>query len=120
MTTQDIALDLVALCREGKFAEAGDRYWADDVVAIEATEGEGARMQGKANLAAKGAAWSANTEVHSGAVEGPYINGDQFLVRFTLDMTRKAAGQRLTMDEMALYTVRDGKIVEERFFLTPN
>jgi ketosteroid isomerase-like protein len=35
-------------------------------------------------------------------------------------MTRKAAGQRLTMDEMALYTVRDGKIVEERFFLIPN
>ncbi len=36
MTTADIAADLVALCREGKFAESGEKYWADDVVSIEA------------------------------------------------------------------------------------
>ena len=31
-------------------------------------------------------------------------------------MTPKASGQRVTMDETALYTIKDGKIAEERFF----
>ena len=31
-------------------------------------------------------------------------------------MSVKATGQRLSMDEIGLYTVRNDKIVEERFF----
>jgi hypothetical protein len=34
MSTQAIAEDLVALCKAGKFDEAGEKYWADDVVSI--------------------------------------------------------------------------------------
>jgi ketosteroid isomerase-like protein len=33
-----------------------------------------------------------------------------------IDATFKPTGQRQTMTEMALYTVKDGKIVEEQFF----
>jgi ketosteroid isomerase-like protein len=33
-----------------------------------------------------------------------------------MDMTPKATGQRMTMDEMAVYTLKNGKIAEERFF----
>jgi ketosteroid isomerase-like protein len=43
------------------------------------------------------------------------VNGDQFALRFSMDVTPKG-GARLQMDEIGLYTVRDGKIVEERFF----
>lgn len=38
------------------------------------------------------------------------------MVRFTFDVTIKANGHRMTMDEMGLYTVADGKIVREEFF----
>lgn len=31
-------------------------------------------------------------------------------------MTPKASGERMRMDELGLYTVKDGKVVEERFF----
>ena len=34
MSTQDIANDLVALCKAGKFDEAGEKYWADDVLSV--------------------------------------------------------------------------------------
>ena len=34
MNTQQVAHDLVALCKQGKFDEAGEKYWADDVVSI--------------------------------------------------------------------------------------
>jgi ketosteroid isomerase-like protein len=43
------------------------------------------------------------------------VNGDQFALRFHLDVTQKASGQRMQMEEVALYTVREGKVVEERF-----
>ena len=35
---------------------------------------------------------------------------------FKIDVTRKQTGERVKMDEVGLYTVRSGKIVEERFF----
>jgi len=43
------------------------------------------------------------------------VNGDQFMVRFSMDVTPKG-GARMSMDEMGLYTVKDGKVIEERFF----
>lgn len=37
-------------------------------------------------------------------------------VYFTLDITRKATGQRLTLEEVALYTAKNDKITREQFF----
>ena len=116
MTTVEIAKDLVALCAEGKFDEAGEKYWADDVVSREAMDGPMARIQGKDAARGKGEWWVNAHEIHTSEVGGPYVNGDQFIVRFTMDLTVKETGQRMKMDEMGLYTVRDGKIVEESFF----
>jgi ketosteroid isomerase-like protein len=115
MTTQDLAHDLVALCKEGKFDEAGEKYWAEDVLSVEPM-GDNAESRGKAAAKAKGEWWSGAHEVHGVTVEGPYVHGDEFAVRFKMDITQKDTGQRLTMDEVALYTVEDGKIAEERFF----
>jgi ketosteroid isomerase-like protein len=57
-------------------------------------------------------------EVHAAAVEGPWPNGDRFIVRFTYDVTNKPSGRRMQMDETALFTVQNGKIVREEFFYT--
>lgn len=114
-TVQEIGQDLVALCKQGKFEEAGLKYWADDVVSREPMPGDMAEVRGKAAVKGKGDWWSANHEVHESLVEGPYVHGDQFIVRFKMDLTPKG-GERRTMDETGLYTVRNGKIVEESFF----
>jgi hypothetical protein len=43
-------------------------------------------------------------------------NGQQFVVRFTMEVTPKG-GERLAMDEVGVYTLdATGKITEERFF----
>ena len=47
---------------------------------------------------------------------GPYVNGDSIAIRWTMDITNKESGQRMAMDEVAVCTIRDGKIAEERFF----
>jgi ketosteroid isomerase-like protein len=114
MSTQDIANDLVTLCKQGDFTTPGEKYWADDVVSIEPM-GENPVSHGKEAARAKGEWWSNSHEVHGVEVEGPYVNGDQFGVHFKMDVTFKETGKRMNMDEMALYTVKDGKIAEERF-----
>jgi ketosteroid isomerase-like protein len=114
-TVQEIANDLVAMCKQGKFDESGEKYWADDVVSLEPMPGDMARIEGKAGVRGKGEWWSANHEIHNVEVEGPYVHGDQFVVRFKMDVTPKD-GQRMSMDEVGLYTIRNGKIAEERFF----
>ena len=115
MNTQEIANAFTELCRKGEFEEAGRRFWSDDIVSREPMEGDMALLKGRAAVEKKGEWWYANHEIHKVDVGGPYVNGDQFVVRFTMDVTPKG-GQRMTMDEVGVYTVRDGKVVEERFY----
>jgi ketosteroid isomerase-like protein len=115
MNTQEVAQDLVTLCKSGRFDEAGEKYWADDVVSVEAM-GDEREARGKGAARAKGEWWSQHHDVHDVKVEGPYVNGDDFTVRFVMDVTDKDSGQRMTMDEVALYRLKGGKIAEERFF----
>jgi len=116
MTTKDIAIAFADLCKAGKLDEAGHRFWSDDIVSIEAMEGPMARVEGRAAVDAKSAWWCANHTQHAVTTEGPYVNGDQFALRFAMDITPKDTGQRTSHTEIALYTVRDEKVVEERFF----
>lgn len=115
MDTKQLATTFTAMCTEGKFDEAGDRFWSEDVVSREAMPGDAATAKGLAAVKKKGEWWAANHEVHGMKVEGPYVNGDQFVVRFTMDITPKGR-DRVTMDEVGVYTVKDGKIVDEAFF----
>jgi ketosteroid isomerase-like protein len=117
-TVTEIANDLVAICKTGDFATPGEKYWADDVVSVEAGAPPGGdpASHGKDAARAKGEWWVGAHIINSTGVEGPYVNGDQFAVRFTMDITVKETGERRVMDEIGLYTVKDGKIAEERFF----
>ena len=115
MNTQEIATAFTDLCRKGEFEEAGRRFWSDDIVAREPMEGDMAMLKGRAAVEKKGEWWYANHEIHKVDVGGPYVNGDQFVVRFTMDVTPKG-GQRMQMDEVGVYTVRGDKVVEERFY----
>ena len=112
METKEIASGLVALCREGKFDEAMAAYYSDGIVSVEGNE---FTVTGRAACEAKGAEWQSEHEVHGIEVEGPFVGAGQFVVRFKLDITVKASGQRLIADEVGIYTVEDGKIVREVF-----
>jgi ketosteroid isomerase-like protein len=116
MTTSELAKEFTELLRKGDDEAAAGKYNADDIVSYEAQEGPMSVCRGRDAVKQKGEWWQANHEVHGGSVEGPFVNGDQFAIRLKYDLTPKATGKRVSMEEIALYTVKDGKITEERFF----
>ena len=119
--TLAVGKKLVEFCKEGRHAEAIDALYSPHIVSVEAgaPPNSSPRSEGVAAVKGKGEWWVQNHEVHKAEVEGPYPHGDRFIVRFKYDVTAKAgpmAGKRFTMDEAALYTVKDGKIAHEEFF----
>lgn len=118
MTTMEIAKRLVELCQQGKNMEALETLFADDMVSVEAVAMPEMPQEarGLAAVKGKGEWWVANHEIHSASVTGPWPHGDRFIVGFQYDVTHKPSGNRIKMEEAALYTVRNGKIVREEFF----
>ena len=116
MNTQELAKAFTDLCAKGELDAAGKKFWSDNIVSREPMTGDMAELKGRKAVEGKSQWWSANHEVHNFKVEGPYVHGDQFVVRFKLEVTPKGQ-KRMHLDEVGLYTVRNGKIVEESFFM---
>jgi phosphoserine aminotransferase len=108
--------DFAAMLKAGQHIEAAAKYNHPDIVSREAMDGPMAELVGAESVKAKSDWWYANHEIHGATSEGPFANGDRFIMRFVIDVTPKATGQRLQMEEYGLYTMRDGKVIEETFF----
>jgi ketosteroid isomerase-like protein len=119
--TEAVARELVDLCRAGHNLDALGKLYATNIVSIEAGDFQGmaARMTGLDAIRRKNEWWFETYQVHSSEAEGPFINKDQFCVKFTFDVTEKKTGKRTRDSEIAVYTVKNAKIVEERFYAAP-
>lgn len=121
MTVRDVANQLVALCRAGKFEEAMNTFYADDIISIEAVGDEQmpAEMRGIEAVRGKAAWWVGNHEVHRAEILGPYYNApnpNQFCIHMSFDVTFKPTGEKKSMNEVGLYEVENGKVVKETFY----
>jgi hypothetical protein len=117
MTTTEIAAQLVALGREGRFLDAVNNLYADDIVSVEAVDyqGLGREMRGKEAVLGKNVAWFNDNEVHSASVRGPFVSPEKFAVWYSFEWTRRASGERVQFTEVAVYTVAGVKIAHEEF-----
>jgi ketosteroid isomerase-like protein len=122
VTTAAVAHELVDLCREGRNMEAIDRLYSPDIVSVESMGNEQmpATMTGIDAVRGKNQWWYDNFEVVSALVGGPFVGEDQFAVQHEYETREKATGKTMRMIEIALYTVKNGKIVHEHFFYNPN
>jgi hypothetical protein len=103
---------------EGKFEEAGRTYWAPTVVSIEPEDLPGgipAIVRGFDAVCEKGKLWFSACGIEELKMEGPYVNGDQFALHMEMLILFRASGERKSFKEIAVFTVSDGKIVEERY-----
>jgi hypothetical protein len=118
MSVKTVAERFVELCREGKNFDVMRTMYAPNIVSV---EGDGAETAGQAAVIRKSEQWAEVNTFHGETVRGPFFNGGthregQFAVFFNLDITRKATGTRLTLEEVGLYTVKDDKIIREQFY----
>ena len=118
MSTFEIAKKYVELSKTHQNQVLLETLFSPDVVSVEAAAMPGlqAEVRGVKAVAEKGQQWLANHEVHSAKVEGPWPHGNRFVVRFSYDATHKPSGRRFQMEEAALFTVDNDKIVREEFF----
>jgi hypothetical protein len=117
MTTQEVANQLVALCRQGKNEEAIKTLYADGIQSIEANESMGPKVQqGLAAVLAKHTAFEEGVEAfHHAEISEPIVAGNSFAITYLIDATFKGQG-RMSIEEVCVYQVSDGKIVLEQFF----
>lgn len=117
MNTEEVANELVELCRKGDFRKAMESLYAKDIVSVEAHQMENmpAEMRGIDQVRGKTDWWEKNMEVHSAKIGGPFVARDTFVVQFDIDATDKSSKERMQMSEVGIYTVKDGKVAREEF-----
>ncbi len=116
MTTQEVADRFYELSKEGRFDVILDELFDQNAKSVEPPGSTWKDVQGLDKIKEKGQQWQAMVEeMHGGYTNKPEVAGKYFVCTMGMDVTIK--GQpRSKMDEVALYEVRDGKIVLEQFF----
>lgn len=114
MNLQTIASQFVEMCNQGKNFDVMHTMYAPDIVSVEPN---GEETAGKTPVIQKSERFQAQNPISGEKVRGPFFNGpNQFAVHFTFEVTPKATGQRTTVEEVGIYTVKDNKITREQFF----
>ena len=100
-----------------------DEIYAENAQSVEAVVPPGRDVRiakGREAIKAKRQDWVASHEIHSLGAEGPYVHPpNRFSVRYDAEVAQKATGRKMTLREIAVYTVEEGKIVREEFFMLP-
>jgi len=119
MSVQNIADQLVNLCRQGKFDEAVQELYSPNIVSIEPPGGGFTeRTEGLEAFHEKGKLWQSMVEeFHGIEVSDPIVAENFFTCKMSMDITMKGH-PRSKSDEICLYEVKDGKVVKEQFFYT--
>jgi SnoaL-like domain len=114
-----VARDFTAMLRLGQFEAAGEKVWATDVRSAEPadiSQDIPALVSGREAARLKARARFANKEIDDLGIDGPFVTGDQFALFLDMLITDLATGRTQPFAEIAIFTVRDGHIIEERFF----
>ena len=117
LTTAEVAAKFNELAQQGNWNKIQDELFADNAVSIEPRESPGLQsVEGLPAIKQKGKQFEESVEeMHGGYSSPPLVTENHFAVAMGMDVTMKGAG-RVKMDEIALYEVKDGKIVKEQFF----
>ncbi len=115
--------EFVQAMRDGRGIEHVDEVYAENAQSVEAVVPPNRDVRiakGRGAIKAKRADWASSHEIHKLDADGPYVHPpNRFAVRFEVEVTQKATGQQMNLCEIAVYTVEDGKISREEFFMLP-
>jgi SnoaL-like domain len=115
----DVARDFTDMLRQGQFVAARERFWAADVKSIEPHDLPGgikAEVSGIEAARAKTVHWVGTRRIHDLSIDGPFVTGNQFALFLDMMIADPPSGADQPFTEIAIFTVRDGRISEERYF----
>jgi len=120
MTTQQVADRYYELAQQNKWAEIVEELYSQDIVNREpehaAAMGIPTLTKGLDAIKAKSAARRELIEaIHAQYCSAPVVGGTYFSASMGRDVTFKGR-PRMKLDEIAVFEVKDGKIVLEQFF----
>lgn len=97
--------------------------YSENAESVEAVVPPGRELRiakGRIAIQAKREVWAAAHKIQKLVADGPYVHPpNRFAVRFEVQVTQKETGRQMTLREIAMYTVEEGKIVREEFFMLP-
>ncbi len=100
-----------------------DEVYAENAQSVEAVVPPGRDVRiakGRDAIKAKREDWVATHNIQKLEADGPYVHPpNRFGVRYKAEVTQKATGRQMTLREVAIYTVEDGMIAREEFFMMP-
>jgi hypothetical protein len=117
MTTQDVANRFNELAQSGQWEKIQDELFAENAVSLEPPQSQGMQSaEGLPAIKEKGKQFGTMVEeMYGGYSNEPQVAGNFFAVAMGMDCKMKGM-DRMKMDEIAVYEVKDGKIVKEQFF----
>lgn len=113
MTIQEIAQQLTNLCQAGKFNEAYQTLFADNAKSIEP---DGTSVEGLAAIFKKSENFGKAVQFVKCEVGESHFASDYFSMVQTYHTIPRTTGEKKVMQEICVYKVANGKIIEERFF----
>ena len=116
MTTKEVADQLIAFCRAGKFVEAINELYAADV---KQSENGTPAPSGRDELAKLCQGWLDSRVLHGTEFLGTHVGPESFVVEMRYDVTPQSTKQREQWSEAGVYRVRDGRITDVRFYYRP-
>lgn len=117
MSTQQVADRFYELAQQSQWEQIYHELYSNNAWSIEPETSNGLpTVQGMDKIREKGKQWNEMIEaVHGGYCNSPQVAGNYFTCTMGMEATMKGQG-RVKMDEVALYEVKEGKIVKEQFF----
>lgn len=103
---------LVEMFNRAQFEQIEAKFWSP---AIESIEGFGMAWKGRAAVESKNADWMSKNTIRGASAEGPYVGATGFAVKFRMEVEDKATTKRTIMEEVGVYTIKNGKIIREEF-----
>ncbi len=113
MSTKNQVQSVIDRILSGKLLETFDAYYADDVVMSENQKDE--RVGKAANREYEVKFMENIQEFHGAKVGRVIVEGDHAAVEWTFEVTFKG-GNRVVMNQVAVQTWKDGKIIREDFY----
>src|SRR3954466_2289092 len=116
MSLETVAGKFMELCKAGKHFEVMRTMYVPEMVSV---EGDGRETVGKEAVIHKSEVFQGNNAIQGQDLRGPFFCGDanadsgRFTVYTSIDFTPKSGGNRVTHDEVGLYTVKNGMITRE-------